>query len=281
MNLLLEVKCKGGLGNQLFQYATGRNLCIKNKIPYLLLNDETFKTDSVGRVFGLKNFQTKGLVVKSEFIKKVLRRNTKYNKIFSALPFYKSIFESDLRLQPLWEKTGIVTSLEGYWQSEFYFKEIRSVLLEELVPAQEPAFPVWIAEKNTVAVHVRRTDYLTEDQLGFLGESYYQNAMERMKNLVENPLFIFFSDDISWCKEKFSGSHTLFCEDSTWAKDYLQLFLMSKCSHQVIANSSFSWWGAWLNNNPGKTVLRPVNPFLNEKLMYESYYPAEWIGIDK
>jgi len=279
MSLFLEVKISDGLGNQLFQYATARSLCIKNKIPYLLLNTESFKNNNLGRQFGLNNFPVAGRIIQNDFIKKLLRKNTKYNRIISICPFYKSISEKGLKLQQLSEKTGLLTSLQGYWQSEYYFKDIRAILLEELVPLNLPSFPDWINNKNTVAVHVRRTDYLSENTHGALNEKYYKNAMHFIQDKVSNPLFIFFSDDIIWCKENFTNSNIFFCEDEVWNKDYLQLFLMSKCAHQIIANSSFSWWGAWLNDNPEKIVIRPAIPFSDNTLQYESYYPANWVAV--
>lgn len=279
MSLFLELKIVGGLGNQLFQYAAGRSLSIKNKIPYLLLNTESYKTDPFGRKFGLTNFRIKGAVIKNEMLRKAFRKGTKINRFISGSPLYHTIEEDGLKLQPIADKTRFVTSLSGYWQSDFYFSDIHPILLEELVPLDLPALPELLNKKNTVAVHIRRSDYLGDNRFGALGEKYYHDAIETAKKRIENPFFIFFSDDIDWCKDKFKGENIFFCDYKDWDKDYLQLYLMSKCSHQIIANSSFSWWGAWLNNNAGKIVIRPERPFVDQSLMYESYYPKEWISI--
>jgi hypothetical protein len=278
--MLLEIKFKGGLGNQLFQYAAGRSLSIQNGIPFIFLNTDNYKIESLGRTFQLSNFQIKGSVLKNNSLKKVFRKHTKLNTIFSTLRLYKSIEESDFTLQKIHDKTGILTSLIGYWQSSFYFNEIRKVLLNELTPIQLPSYPIWVHNKNTVAVHIRRTDYLEESRYGFLGLAYYQFALSVMKQKLSNPLFIIFSDDLNWCKKTFKDDSFVFFEDTNWAKDYLQLYLISKCAHQVIANSSFSWWGAWLNVNPNKIVIRPAKPFVDNKLLYESHYPQNWIVID-
>ena len=276
----MEIKITDGLGNQLFQYATARSLCIKKNIPHLLLNADSFKHNNLGRELGLKNFNIGAKVIKSRFIEKVFRDGTKYNKILSVFPFYKVIIESGLKPQEIQTKTGMLTSVSGYWQSEYYFKNIRSLLLKEITPKDLPTFPNWINNKNTVAVHVRRTDYLTEKQIGALGVKYYQNAINTIRNMLNDPLFIFFSDDIEWCRKNFNNDNgVIFCEENEWSKDYLQLFLMSKCSHQIIANSSFSWWGAWLNQNPDKIVIRSEDPFANTELMYESRYPKEWMSV--
>lgn len=278
--MFLEIKFKGGLGNQLFQYATGRNLCIEKKIPFLLLNIESYKNESLGRSFSLSKLQIKGTVITSNWVKKIFRKHTKFNKICTAFLLHKNIAEDNFSIQQLEEKAGLLTSLDGYWQSQAYFNNIRQILLKEFTPMQLPGLPGWVAETNTIAVHVRRKDYLTEKRYGFLGADYYEAAMEMLNEKLTKPLFVFFSDDIEWCKTTFINDRIIFCEDNAWNIDYLQLYLISKCAHQVIANSSFSWWGAWLNTNPQKIVIRPATPFKEKSLLYQYHYPAEWISVN-
>ena len=277
--MFLEIKFVGGLGNQLFQYATGRSLCVTNKIPYLLLNTEAYVNESLGRDFRLSNLQIKGTVIKSNQVKKIFKKHTKLNKIFTAFSLHKDISEENFTLHQLKNKTGFLTSVNGFWQSAYYFNDIREILLKEFKPLQLPPLPGWAIENNTVAVHVRRTDYLTGKRYGFLGATYYEDSMALLKEKITDPLFVFFSDDIPWCKATFKNDRIIFCEEDHWDKDYLQLYLMSKCANQVIANSSFSWWGAWLNTNPGKIVIRPARPFKEKSLLYQSHYPEEWISI--
>jgi hypothetical protein len=279
MSLFLEVKFKGGLGNQLFQYATARCMAEQKRIPWLLFNTDNFRTDPVGRAFSLMNFRIKGTLVHSSLTKKIFQKGTKYNRIISLLPLYQGIEEAGLRLHHFPDKLRPLSSLSGYWQSEFYFKDIRALLVEELVPKQIPALPDWILGSETAAVHIRRTDYLVENGFGSLTERYYHEAIDLIRSKVDNPVFVFFSDDLDWCRKNFRDDRFIFCDDQDWQLDYLQLFLMSKCKHQIIANSSFSWWGAWLNNNPSKQVIRPERPFLDSSLQYESYYPADWISL--
>jgi hypothetical protein len=279
MNLFLEVKLKGGLGNQLFQYSTGRCLAVKKKIPYLLLNPDSYSNDAFNRSFGLTYFNIKGSVLKSGFVKKALREGTKINRFFSKLPFFCGIRESGLFVHSFPSRLRAFTSLGGYWQSDRYFSEILDVLVEELTPVSYPAFPDWMEAKNTVAVHVRRADYLAESRFGSLPEQYYGDAMNLVRASCAAPVFIFFSDDPEWCRNRFKAADILFCEEEAWAADYLQLFLMSRCRHQIIANSSFSWWAAWLNTHSDRIVIRPETPFRDASLLYESYYPAEWIRV--
>lgn len=278
--MFLEIKFNGGLGNQMFQYAAGRALCIKKKIPYLLLNTESYRNESLGRKFSLIHFHISGSVVENNTVKKIFRKRTKLNRLVSATGIHKNIEETDFILQPIEKKTGLLTSIEGFWQSPQYFIAIRPLLLQEFAPLQAPPSPLWLHEENTVAVHVRRTDYLNEHRYGFIGEQYYRDAMALVKNKMVAPIFIFFSDDMMWCKETFRDEKIIFFEDAAWAEDYLQLYLMSKCAHQVIANSSYSWWAAWLNQNNDKMVIRPSAPFKEKALLYEAYYPEEWIAIN-
>ncbi len=278
--LLLEIKFEGGLGNQLFQYATGRNLCIQNKIPFLLLNTHSFINQSLERNFSLSNFKISGSVIKSNSLKKIFRQHTKLNSIARFFRCYQSIEENNCQLQQLDGQTNLLTSLNGYWQSQHYFENIRAVLLEELVPVYLPAFPLWIDNENTVAVHIRRTDYLQEPRYGFIGIDYYNKAIHNIQEKLKNPIFIFFSDDLGWCKQNFSITNCIFFEENNWQKDHLQLYMIAQCKHQIIANSSFSWWGAWLNKNANKIVIRPAVPFKDQSILYQDHYPADWTAIN-
>jgi len=279
MKLILEIKFAGGLGNQLFQYAAARRLCLINKIPFLLLNTGNYKNESLGRTFSLSGFNIKGYVIRNETVAKIFRRHTKLNDIATFLLLHKHIDEPGFKLHQLENKTGFLNSLSGFWQSSFYFNDIRETLLKELIPLKIPSSPKWLGLPDTVAVHIRRTDYLTENRYGFLGIEYYKDAMAIIKDKLAKPVFILFSDDIEWCKLFFKETDIIFCEEKDWSPDFLAIYLMSKCRHQVIANSSFSWWGAWLNTNPDKIVIRPGTPFKEKSLLYEAHYPGEWLAV--
>lgn len=264
----------------MFQYATARRICLDKNIPFLLLNTDNYKYESPGRNFSLINYAIKGKLLKDNAIAKIFRTGTKANTILSTLRLYGSTGENGFKIQTIRRQGRPFISLVGYWQSEYYFKDIREQLLQELKPLQIPSLPICIKLANTVAIHVRRADYLTEERYGFLGKSYYLDAIAKMKNLLTNPTFIFFSDDMEWCKNEFKESGNIFFDEAGWEKDYLQLYAMSQCRHQVIANSSFSWWGAWLNNNTNKIIIRPARPFKDNSLEHESYYPDDWISVN-
>lgn len=280
MKLFLEIKLAGGLGNQLFQYATARMICVKNKIPFLLFNTDKYSNESLGRSFGLLHLNIKGRVIKNQQVKSIFSRNTKLNKLVSLVNLHQHIEENGFVLQHIHHKAGFFTSISGYWQSASYFNDIRPLLLKEMSPLQIPAYPVWIKKYTTVAMHVRRTDYLQEPRYGFLGVDYYARAISYMKSHLTNPVFVVFSDDMQWCRQEFEEEGFLFVYETAWQADYLQLHLMSKCAHQIISNSSFSWWGAWLNCRNDKIVLRPLVPFQEKALLHEAHYPEEWIAIN-
>jgi hypothetical protein len=274
----IQVKFGGGLGNQLFQYATARALMKKGDV--LLLNSNGYSKDYLQRKFSLLNFNIRGSVLEAPLIRKLFTPRTKLNRLADRLGLFSFINEQSFFIHhDLIHQCKTFTTILGYWQSETYFYSIREQLLKELEPISVPMLPNFTQRKDTVAVHVRRTDYLEDERYGFLGEAYYTNAINLVKKKVADPVFIFFSDDVQWCKETFKQESIQYCEDPNWKEDYLQLYLMSKCSHQIIANSSFSWWGAWLNTKEDKIVIRPENPFKDKSLFYENYYPSNWLAI--
>jgi len=274
----IEVHLAGGLGNQLFQYATARALMKKS--DFLFFNINSYKEDYVGRSFKLFNYNIKGSIISNKWMQKIFAPNTKFNKIIEYLGLYSLITEKDFFIHyDLVNKTKFITSTIGFWQSENYFKSIRDELLNEINLNYKIVLPEIFNLPNTVAVHIRRNDYLTDPRYGFIGELYYRNAIYLLRQKLETPLFIIFSDDLVWCRSIFSDEKFHFFDDAIWTEDYQQLYLMSKCSHQIIANSSFSWWSAWLNQYSNKIIIRPAKPFNDPDLLYENYYPFDWIAL--
>ena len=251
------------------------------KKDILVFDYQTYNNDYLGRSFALDFFQ--------------IKYNNRLNFICSRL-FSLSLIKNTLH------KMGLIRSvnengfyvhdmsilnlkffnfIEGYWQTQDYFNKIRNQILHELKPNIKLEVPNFISLNNSVAVHVRRTDYLKDDRYGFLGKKYYHDAMELMKRRYHDLTFIFFSDDINWCKIEFGNNlENVLYYSSEINNDCVQLYFMSKCKHQIIANSSFSWWAAWLNTNENKMVIRPVKPFNDHSLLYENHYPNDWIKIE-
>ena len=167
----------------------------------------------------------------------------------------------------------------GYFQSEKYFNKYREKILDLFDPTEETH--TYIADKygsilntNSVSIHIRRGDYIgLQDKHPILDQEYYQKALGHINN-IDNILI--FSDDPEWCKDNYDKSYTIIEEE-----DYISLYIMAKCKHNIIANSSFSWWGAWLNLNKDKIVIAPqqwFGPGLSH-INIQDLIPEGWLTI--
>jgi hypothetical protein len=160
---------------------------------------------------------------------------------------------------------GASTLLIGYFQSWRYFNEIRAELLRELdlslIPWTEPEMILKerLKSRESVAVHVRRTDYLDHELTRVCGESYQHSAIKLLREELSDPEFFIFSDDPAWCRVAFGKeSDCIVVEIPGASKDpFIDMRLMSMAAHNIIVNSSYSWWSAWLNNHPGQIVIAP------------------------
>lgn len=264
----------------MFQYATARSLSEKGNNAPLFFDVKSYESDYLARQFSLVNFNVSGSVLNNKWLEKFFTPHTKLNRLISSMGLFSHIQESDFTLHNIENKATLFTLLEGYWQSPKYFEDIRNILIKDFTPKHIPALPIWLKQENTVAVGVRRTDYLVDKKYGFIGLPYYEEAFQLVKSKVDDPLFIIFSDDIEWCKENFKNESCLFFKDENWSKDFSKVYLMSKCRHQIISNSSFYWWAAWLNTNIDKLIIRPSHPFNDMNLLYENHFPEEWVVLD-
>ena len=176
--------------------------------------------------------------------------------------------------------------LIGYWQSESYIKEIRNTLLLEINYLQlEEQLNSELYNKlrcsNSVGIHIRRGDYLSNKNLNthsiFKSLKYYNEAIEYVKSYIKNPEFFIFSDDVEWVKSNLKLEAAVYVDWNSGKESYKDLLLMSVCSHNIIANSSFSWWAAWLNTNKNKLVIAP-DTWLNN-VDTPDIIPNEWIKL--
>jgi hypothetical protein len=271
----IEIVFRGGIGNQLFQYAAAKALMQKGDI--LLFNLDSYKNDYVKRQFGLFNYVISGIHNEKILVNSLLKKDTFFRQWLKNRGLLVDISEDQYADKEQIQKAlKFYSILNGYWQSELYFETIKSELIDQFRPRVSFALPDIFSQKNTVAVHVRRTDYLVNERYGVLSMDYYNKAMQFFKTKIFNPIFIIFSDDLEWCKKNMLDDNLFYFEDSKFSADYFQLYFMSNCSHNIIANSSFSWWSAWLNSNKQKIIVRPQNPFLDNKLFNENYYPESW-----
>ena len=285
---MIIVKLNGGLGNQMFQYAIARHLALLNRSS-LLFDIDLLLHNTVEnyRGFQLRVFNISGKTVtkRKHFGKDI--NHEKLNNFFHVNE--KKVFHFD---ESVLELRGDIY-LEGYWQSEKYFTDIRNVFLKEFVIKTRinkinKDILESIRKSNAVCVHVRRGDYIsnlnTYSNHGFCSLQYYKDANTMIVDKTQNPKFFIFSDDPAWCKSSLSFiSPSCIVDVNPPNKGYEDLRLMMNCKHFIIANSSFSWWGAWLSKNTNKIVIAPKQWF---KLKHKwgdytkDLFPKEWIQID-
>jgi hypothetical protein len=200
--------------------------------------------------------------------------------------FKPTVIITDSYFDPIFLKKASAIYLDGYFQNEKYFNEIRNILtkefsLKEQLSGHYKEISHRISGCHSVSIHIRRGDYvsntITNNYHGICDLNYYNRAMSLMAERITEPHFFIFSDDIGWAKENLK---------STWpitfvsgGKNFEDLFLMSQCKHNIIANSSFSWWGAWLNKNFEKIVIGPVKWFNAPKINAEFSLPEKWIRL--
>lgn len=265
---MIYCNLKGGLGNMMFQIAAVKSIAIDNDTDCSFPNLESHLN--------------------------YLNNETTYNPKLNHSSEYRGIFKNlnttpikcskrltypfeyvDIKLP----KSDII--LDGFFQSEKYFIHNRDSILEYIKPPQE-VFD-FIEEKyghhlknKTTSIHVRRGDYVNHQSYHPTQSlEYYNNSINKVKENTD--LFLIFSDDINWCKENLKIDNSIYIEGE---KDYIELYLMSLCNNNIIANSSFSWWGAWLNNNTDKTVIGPkkwFGPSINHDT--SDILPESWIKL--
>ena len=289
----------GGIGNQMFQYAAARRLAHIRNAPIKLdvnwfgniekgntsrkyeLHAFTIKEDFAlpGEVDGYKNVKTGAF---SRTLKKLAG---------AVSPFNHStwIRERRFHFDPAILKLPDNVYLEGYWQSEKYFLDCEEIIRKEFTVRTEPGEKNrQIAEiiKNTesVSVHVRRGDYVTNPTTsqyhGSCSMEYYREAVGRAVSQIQRPHFFVFSDEPDWVKENLTLPFSVtYIDHNGTANAYEDMRLISLCKHHIIANSSFSWWGAWLCVNPDKLVFAPKKWFNKAGMNTADLLPGSWHKI--
>lgn len=294
---MIIVHLMGGLGNQLFQYATGRRLAEKHHSE-LKFDTESYRNDKQ-RALSLLPFCIKGSEAAKEEIKALKTKDAYLNLlpgIRKVLPVkFKKILRSPafgFNKQVI--KGGREHYLFGYWAHEKYFKDIRSILLQDLTLKAEYQTQEFIAaqkrlqQENSISIHIRRGDYANSSTIksyfGLMPLSYYEKAIEKIQEKSESPVFTVFTDDVNWVRENLKTKiHLNFIQDAGCFTDYQELVLMSCCKHNIIANSTFSWWGAWLNQNKWKIVIAPKrwynDPYAQANYERNGFIPSNWIKL--
>ncbi len=286
---MIIVKIVGGLGNQMFQYAYAKAL--NSKGYNVKLDISVFETYRLHGGYQLDKYNISLKVASSKETNK-LYKNSFLSKIAKRLSIQNgNLLEEksllyDERLVNIKDNKYIT----GYFQNERYFKEIREILLKEFtLKEQSTAYTqeisnVIMATKNSCSLHVRRGDFTNSTNISIHGTctvEYYQKAIEYMKEYADSVKYFIFSDDIEWTKNNLKIENAVYIDSKEKRLPHEDIYLMSLCNHNIIANSSFSWWGAWSNDNKDKIVVAPKKWFINLKLLDQSrdIIPKSWIQI--
>ncbi len=285
---MIIIKLQGGLGNQLFQYAFGRALAIRRNTT-CKLDLTAYSISGYNRKYLLDQFAiTVPIATPSE----INRLKNPYGVLSKVLRKIKSkaTYHNTNKFNPKAYNISGDAYLQGFWETEKYFKDIEPIIRKEFtlkngygIGAQKVKQSILSAGDQSVSLHVRRTDVsgdTSNPHYGMTEPYYYKKAVERIRQSVPNPLFFIFSDDIEWCKTNIIPNEKVVFVTGQGLKDYEELFLMSECRHHIIANSTFSWWAAWLNPRADKTVIAPKHWIRGPIENYKDTVPESWITID-
>ena len=289
---MIIVNLKGGLGNQMFQYALGRALSISNDDDLSLDTGGLDRANAVGdiyRPFALSSFSIKAGVAGARDVRRLKYPFGIFSKIARRFRF-AILRQTQVGWEPdLLAKRGDIY-LDGYFQSPKYFEGIRDILINDFT-LKEPLSPAGqsllaqIEADESVAVHVRRGDYVSNakvrDAYGPCPPDYYERAMKEIQERVALPVWFVFSDDVDWVKANIPFPDGAVYVSGQDIPDTHELMLMAACKHTIIANSTFSWWGAWLNRNPDKVVIAPAPWFDTKKDRHKDLIPYPWIRVPK
>ena len=281
-----------GLGNQMFQYAAGRALAarlgtsLKLDISYYQNNPNT------RRYYDLERYCLSATIAKPWEVTTLQRLSRpRIAKLAGPLRMVGLPVKSTVLLDPVkgyQSECETVTGhayLSGMWQSEKYFAPYADVIRHDFAYRTAPdAANREAIEKieavEAVALHVRRGDKVHIPEVGVCNLSYYQQAIEKIMERVTNPHFFIFSDDAAWTKENVqTPAPSTYITHNTGSRDAEDMRLMSHCKHFIIANSTFSWWGAWLGKNPAKIVISPSSYFADPNISMLDRIPEGWLQL--
>ncbi|MBL7932745.1 MAG: alpha-1,2-fucosyltransferase [Bacteroidia bacterium] len=291
---MVIVKLMGGLGNQLFQYATAKALAERHKTE-LRLDLSFLQTDPKGqhthRHFELDAFRIRAAIALNSEVQKFTNPGL-FQKALSKLSLStkKRIVENGFEYKPESRSWPGNCYLDGFWQSEKYFFQIRKTLLSDLelkksLSEASRNLAEQIDNVMSVSLHIRRGDYIHLKSAntfhGVLPLSYYYDAITVLNAKLKKYTVFVFSDDLEWVKSNLKiNAPVVYVDYQDENKTATDLVLMSMCKHNIIANSSFSWWGAWLNKNENKLVVAPNPWFRNTSVNTKDLIPGTWTQIE-
>lgn len=297
---MIIVKLLGGVGNQMFQYATARRLsCFREtRLKLDLSFFEGTQQNCTPRTYELKNLTINADIASpreiAEFTQHELSRRESFLHRFRQVIGIKkgqpyAIRERHFHFDPSILSAPDNSYLEGFWQSEKYFKDISGILRREFTLKHPLSginlkFAECMQAGNSISIHIRRGDYVSDEPTnrthGVCGLDYYQRCVDWLIGKILDPHFFIFSDEPEWAREHINLSFpTTFVANNGINKGYEDLRLMSLCQHNIIANSSLSWWGAWLNDNSEKIVLAPAKWLEDQRHCTRDIIPDNWYKI--
>jgi hypothetical protein len=292
---VIVVNITGGLGNQMFQYAFAYAVSKRSDVDEVKLSTESYLNDTF-RKYELDKYaitlklanidEVKKIKYQKENIyQKVIRKLTRKKRELSQLCYVEPHFHFDYNVLKSINKKYF----EGYWQSEKYFKEYRNDLLNQFklinpIHSKSEYYKKLILSSSAISLHIRRGDYVSVDKNlqihGVCSLDYYSKAVKKIEEAIKKPLYFIFSDDLEWAKQNLEFiKNKKFVELDKSIHDHEEIYLMSLCKHNIIANSTFSWWGAWLNQNENKITIAPKKWFNDPSKDTKDIIPKEWICI--
>lgn len=294
---MVVAEINSGLGNQMFQYAAGLSLSQRLKVPLLIDRSWYDHVDQhqTPRQFELDKYPIELRFAESSLLDHEFRLKGNSlaqrirNKLNRMMPYYRQrvFVEPHFHYDPHFEALSAPVMLSGYWQSERYFmsaaEQVRSAFITE-IPARLNPYLAQMEETTAVSVHVRRGDMVNNPDVmqvhGYCNLDYYKSAIRQMNQAFPDCRFFVFSDDLDWCRENLADSaDCVYVEGNEGPLAYLDIQLMRNCHHHIIANSSFSWWGAWLNPRQDKRVIAPRRWFAHDRHDTRDLIPASWQRI--
>ncbi len=271
----------GRLGNQMFQYAIGRGLALDHKVPLLL--DSRPIDNAVAQLF---MFDIQAEVADETILPPDRNQRIPYIlwRYFGGEPQFCR--ERTLGYMKAAEQFSDNIYLHGYWQCEKYFTryqaQIRQDLTLKAAPSGQNAKMLdRICNCNAVSIHVRRGDYITDKSYQTCDLGYYETALQHVVDTTgKDPVVFIFSDDPKWVYDNLDVPfERVVVNINDGDHGYEDMRLMAHCQNNIIANSSFSWWGAWLNTAPDKIVVAPKKWFANPKMFNPDITPKSWVRL--
>ncbi|MBD2700675.1 alpha-1,2-fucosyltransferase [Spirosoma sp. BT702] len=266
----------GGLGNQMFAYAFYHSLKKRKLRSLVIINPLLSETQHNG-------YEIQKIFPDTDNVKYEVYNNRNFNIIKKIL--FKEIEQTNVGYFDSFINNNYPFLIyKGFWQSELYFapceKEIRKIFKfnNALVSDITNTTLIEIQNTNSVSIHIRRGDYIGNSELGDVCSiEYYKESIKYISQKTNNPVFYIFSDDTEWVRNNFEGFSYTLVDWNKGNSSWQDMYQMSHCKHNIIANSSFSWWGAWLNNNPDKLVIAPKKWF--NHLPDNDIVPQSWIRL--